>query len=225
MRAPPAPLSGVLFDLDGTLLDSAPDLYEALRELCLEKGFPEPDYAPVRQVVSRGGRAILRAGIEGLDEDQVEALLPRYLAYYADCMGADSPPFDGVPALLEALEGAGVPWGIVTNKAGFLAEPLLERIGMTARAAAIVCGDTLSVRKPDPAPVRLACEQAGIDPRQAVFVGDDERDVQAGRDAGLFTVAAAWGYLDGGDPHTWGADAVADSAAALHALLGLKVPA
>ncbi|GAB3036456.1 MULTISPECIES: phosphoglycolate phosphatase [Oleiagrimonas] len=225
MKTLPESLSGVLFDLDGTVLDSAPDLFAALCELCAEKSFPLPDYAPVRQVVSRGGRAILKAGIQELDEDQVEALLPRFLACYAERMGTDSPPFPGVSALLEALEADEVPWGIVTNKAGFLTDPLLERVGLASRAAAVVCGDTLPVRKPDPAPVLLACEQAGMEPSRAVFVGDDERDVQAGRAAGLFTVAVAWGYLDGGDPHAWGADAVVEDAAALQALLRLKVSA
>lgn len=221
MRAMPRPPSGVLFDLDGTLLDSAPDLYDALCALCVEESRTAPPYPPVRRVVSRGARAVLRAGIPELDEDGVEARVERFLALYAGLMGRDSHPFDGMPGVLDALEGAGVPWGIVTNKAGFLAEPLLERVGLASRVAAIVCGDTIAQRKPDPEPVLLACERAGMDPRRAVYVGDDLRDVQAGRAAGLLTVAVSWGYLDGGDPHAWGADAVVDDAPALAALLGL----
>ncbi len=222
MRALPGPCSGVLFDLDGTVLDSAPDLHAALCALCDEQGLPRAAYPGVREVVSRGARAVLRRGIPDADEARVESLVPRFLELYAAMMGADSHPFPGVPELLSALEAAQVPWGIVTNKAGFLAEPLLERLGLASRTAAIVCGDTLPQRKPDPAPVRLACERGGMDPERAVFVGDDLRDVQAGRAAGLYTVAVAWGYLDGGDPHAWGADRVVDDAAELQALLGLE---
>lgn len=225
MNSTPRNVSGVLFDLDGTLLDSAPDLYAALCAVCTEQDLPHPPYAPVREVVSRGARAVLRRGIEGADEARIESLVPRFLERYADIMGADSHPFGGVPALLDALESARLPWGIVTNKAAFLAEPLLERLGLAARSAATVCGDTLPQRKPDPAPVLLACDRAGMDPARAVFVGDDRRDVEAGRAAGLFTVAVTWGYLDGGDPHDWGADAVVDHAPALAALLGLEVAA
>jgi phosphoglycolate phosphatase len=211
----------VLFDLDGTLLDSAPDLYDALCQLCDQESRPHPDYAPVRAVVSRGARAVLRAGLADVDEAGIESRVARFLEGYAQVMGRDSHPFAGVPALLDALEHAGVPWGIVTNKAGFLTAPLLERLALSARTAAVVCGDTLPQRKPDPAPVLLACEQAGMDPARAVFVGDDRRDVEAGRAAGLRTVAVSWGYLDGGDPHAWGADAVVDDASALASLLGL----
>ena len=225
MKHAPRNLSGVLFDLDGTLLDSAPDLHAALCALCTEQGLPHPPYAGIREVVSRGARAVLRRGIDGADEARIESLVPRFLELYAELMGGDSHPFAGVPALLEAIEAARLPWGIVTNKAGFLAEPLLERLGLAARSAATVCGDTLAQRKPDPAPVRLACERAGMAPSRAVFVGDDMRDVEAGRAAGLFTVAVRWGYLDGGDPDDWGADAVVDDPLALAALLRLEVAA
>ncbi len=221
MNQGPAPLSGVLFDLDGTLLDSAPDLYLALCRLCDERKLPRPAYETVRAVVSRGARAVLRAGMPQAEATLIEQLMPRFLVLYADIMGNDSQPFPGIPDLLVTLERSGVPWGIVTNKAGFLALPLLERLGLAARAAAIVCGDTLEQRKPDPAPVRLACTRAGMDPASAVYVGDDLRDVQAGRSAGLSTVAVSWGYLDGGDPHAWGADIVVDQVPALAAWLGV----
>lgn len=225
MKTLPEKLSGVLFDLDGTVLDSAPDLYAALCTLCAEENLPEPAFAPVREVVSSGARAVLRRGLGDPGEDRVEALVPRFLELYVGLMGHDSQCFPGVEALLAALEAARVPWGIVTNKAGFLTVPLLERQQLHARPAAVVCGDTLPVRKPDPAPVLHACAQAGMEPSRTVFVGDDRRDVQAGRAAGLYTVAVRWGYLDGGDPDAWGADAVVDDAGALGALLGLKAPA
>lgn len=215
----------VLFDLDGTLLDSAPDLYEALRLQCAEEGVPAPDYPLVRAVVSRGARAVLRCGYRQLDEAALLDRLPRFLALYEQCMGSGTRPFDGIEALLARCEAARRPWGIVTNKAGSLTEGLLARIGWRGRAAAVVAGDTLSVKKPDPAPVRLACEQAGVEPTQTLFVGDDVRDIQAGRAAGLITVAVRWGYLDGGDPQQWGADHVIDHPAELAVLLDLPVPA
>ena len=215
MKALPSRIEGVLFDLDGTLLDSAPDLYAALKRQCQEEGAPVPPYAPVREVVSRGARAVLRCAFGQLGEPAVEARVERYLALYEEIMGEATRPFEGVDALLAQLEAGGVRWGIVTNKAGFLTDELLRRIGWADRAAAVVSGDTLPVKKPDPAPVKLACERAGIDPARSLFVGDDRRDVMAGAAAGLYTVAVAWGYLDGGDPHEWRADAVLDTPAQL----------
>ncbi len=210
MKTPPDRVDGVLFDLDGTLLDSAPDLYAALVRQCAEECVAPPDYATVREVVSRGSRAILRCAFGEFGEAGIEARVPRYLALYEQAMAEDTRAFEGVEALLVALERQGIRWGVVTNKPGFLTEPLLARIGWSARASAVVSGDTLPVKKPDPAPVRLACETAGIDPVRSLFVGDDRRDVQAGAAAGLYTVAVRWGYLDGGDPDTWQADAVID---------------
>ena len=210
MKTLPDRVEGVLFDLDGTLLDSAPDLYAALVRQCAEEGVAPPDYAPVREVVSRGSRAILRCAFGDRGESAVEALVPRYLAFYEEELARDTHAFTGVDAMLDGLERQGIRWGVVTNKPGFLTDPLLARIGWTGRAAAVVSGDTLPVKKPDPAPVRLACETAGIDPARSLFVGDDRRDVQAGAAAGLYTVAVRWGYLDGGDPDAWQADAVID---------------
>ena len=211
MKPLPPDLHGVLFDLDGTLLDSAPDLHAALERQCAEEGVPAPPYATVREVVSRGSRAVLRCAFGPLGEAAVEARVDRYLALYEQAMGAATRPFEGIETLLAALEAGGVPWGIVTNKPGFLTDELLRRIGWAGRPAAVVSGDTLPVKKPDPAPVRLACERAGIDPARSLFVGDDRRDVMAGAAAGLYTVAVAWGYLDGGDPRDWQADAVFDT--------------
>lgn len=209
-KALPDRIEGVLFDLDGTLLDSAPDLYATLVRQCAEEGVEAPAYATVRAVVSRGSRAILRSAFGDRGEAAIEALVPRYLSLYEQGMAEDTHAFDGIEALLAQLEQQGIRWGVVTNKPGFLTDPLLARIGWTSRAAAVVSGDTLPVKKPDPAPVFLACERAGIDPAHSLFVGDDRRDVLAGAAAGLYTVAVRWGYLDGGDPDDWQADAVID---------------
>jgi len=148
--------------------------------------------------------------------------VPRYLQLYQDVMAQQTRAFDGVDELLARIEAHGLRWGIVTNKAAFLTDELVARIGWAQRASAVVSGDTLAVKKPDPAPVLLACERAGVAPAQSLFVGDDRRDVQAGAAAGLYTVAVSWGYLDGGDPQTWGADKVLDHPAELAELLQLQ---
>jgi 2-phosphoglycolate phosphatase len=222
MNLPPRDIQGVLFDLDGTLLDSAPDLYAALVVQCAEEGVPPPPYASVREVVSRGARAVLRRAFGGRGEPALESLVPRYLELYQDVMAQQTVAFDGVDDLLVRIEARGLRWGIVTNKASFLTDELLGRIGWAGRASAVVSGDTLPVKKPDPAPVLLACERAGISPAHCLFVGDDRRDIQAGAAAGLYTVAVSWGYLDGDDPHAWGADVVIDHPAELAALLQLQ---
>lgn len=218
----PKTIEGVLFDLDGTLLDSAPDLFGALVAQCVEEGVDPPPYAPVRQVVSRGARAVLRCAFVDHSEGALEALVPRYLQLYQQIMASQTAAFEGVDDLLLRIETHGLRWGIVTNKAAFLTDELVARIGWATRASTVVSGDTLPVKKPDPAPILFACQQAGLTPAHTLFVGDDQRDIQAGAAAGLFTVAVSWGYLDGGDPHDWGADAVLDHPAELAQLLQLE---
>jgi phosphoglycolate phosphatase len=219
MSAPPPPRA-VLFDLDGTLIDSAPDLVIAVEALCRELGAPPPDAARVREVVSAGGRAMLHRGLPGADETMIDQFLPRFLDIYSANMAVHTRLYGGIGEVLEGFETQGVAWGVVTNKPGWLTRPLLEQLGLHTRCAAIVTGDCLAVRKPDPAPVLRACELAGVEAFATAFVGDDLRDVQAGRAAGALTVAAAWGYLDGGDPHAWGADRVVDEPSALPRALG-----
>jgi N-acetyl-D-muramate 6-phosphate phosphatase len=213
---------GVFFDLDGTLLDSGLDLHHALLLLCAEQGVAPAAYDDVRPVVSRGSRAIISVGFPQLDEAGVLALVPRYLALYEANMAAHTVPFAGVEPMLAGLVAAGIRWGIVTNKPGFLTDALLPAAVPHWQPVAVVSGDTLPVKKPDPAPVLLACETAGCAPARSVFVGDDRRDIVAGKAAGLFSVAVRWGYLDGGDPDSWGADAVVDHPDDLAALLGVR---
>ncbi len=219
MKTMPTDVQGVLFDLDGTLLDSAIDLHAALVALCAEEGEPPPAFEPVREVVSRGSRAILERGFPNRDADQRLALVPRYLEIYQRDIANHTRPFEGIDELLALIESQGIKWGIVTNKPGFLTDQLVTYLGWAARAAAVVSGDTLPVKKPDPAPVHLACEQAGLDPSKCLFVGDDRRDVLAGAAAGMYTVAVAWGYLDGGNPHEWQADCVIDAPSQLTRML------
>jgi 2-phosphoglycolate phosphatase len=224
MKSLPESPQGVLFDLDGTLLDSAPDLHAALVAYCNEVDVPHAPYAKVREVVSRGSRAILRCAFDESDDALLERM-PRYLELYHAMMTRHTRPFEGIDPLLEALESSGLAWGVVTNKPGYLTDDLIAQIGWDKRACAVVSGDTLPVRKPDPAPVLLACTRAGLDPARCLFVGDDRRDVQAGNSAGLYSVAVHWGYLDGGDPYAWDADAVLEHPRQLAELLKLKVTA
>jgi len=217
-RLPPR---GVFFDLDGTLVDSAQDLIAAVQALCAELGAPPPDADAVRKVVSAGGRAMLREGLAGADDAMIDQWLPRFLDLYSVSMTVHTRLYDGMSGVLAALETRGIPWGIVTNKPGWLARPMFDQIATLRGSSVLVTGDCLAVRKPDPAPVLFACEKAGVDPAFAVMIGDDIRDVQAGRAAGTYTVAAAWGYLDGGDPHAWDADAVVDTPAGLISALGI----
>jgi phosphoglycolate phosphatase len=211
-QALPNPLAGMFFDLDGTLVDSAPDLHDALVALCRERGIKAPTYETVRAVTSRGARAIVSTAFGDQGEDAVDAVMPRFLELYVDTGTVRTHPFPGVEELLRKLETRGIAWGVITNKAGFLTTPLLERLGYAGRVAAVVAGDTLAVRKPHPEPVLLACTQAGVAPARCVFVGDDPRDVQAGQAAGLRTIVAGWGYLDPEDARGWGAEAYADTA-------------
>jgi phosphoglycolate phosphatase len=215
------PVRAVLFDLDGTLVDSAPDLVAAVEALCVELGAPPPDADAVRKVVSAGGRAMLRQGLPGADDTMIDQWLPRFLDIYSLRMTVHTRLYDGMAEVLDLFEARGITWGIVTNKPGWLARPMLAQMTFHRACATLVTGDCLPVRKPDPAPVLFACEQIGVAPEATVMVGDDLRDVLAGRAAGARTVAAAWGYLDGGDPHAWQADFVVDLPRGLPAALGI----
>lgn len=219
-RSWPNILSAVWFDLDGTLVDSAPDLYQACVDLCAEQGVAAPAYDVFRPLVSRGGMAMLRASLPQRDEAGLEEVLPRFLEIYAQRMDGMTRLFDGMREVLDSLAARSIPWGVVTNKSGVLAEPLLKRLHLHSQAAACVYGDSLPVRKPDPLPLLHACQHAGVAPENCVFVGDDARDIQAGQAAGMVSIAAAWGYLDGGDPQNWGAEHVIDDVPQLATLLG-----
>ncbi|MBC6942970.1 MAG: HAD family hydrolase [Xanthomonadales bacterium] len=212
----------VLFDLDGTLIDSAPDLVAAVQALCRELGAPEPDADGVRRVVSAGGRAMLRQGLPGADDAMIDQWLPRFLDLYSVAMTRHTCLYPGIVESLAALAAHDITWGIVTNKPGWLARPLLAQLPLLAASRVLVAGDTLPLRKPDPAPVLHACAALGIAPAQAVMIGDDLRDVQAGRAAGTTTLVAGWGYLDGEPPERWGADGTVATPLDLPRALGLR---
>ncbi len=194
----------VLFDLDGTLLDSAPDFVATINALRTRRGEPALDDGAVRPHVSRGARAMLAAGFPRLDEAEREALVPAFLEQYQGELARHGAPFDGIAALLDAVEAAGSRWGIVTNKPEYLARRLLPLLGWETRCAVLVGGDTLPVRKPDPEPLLHAARTLGVEISDCAYVGDDARDIEAARAAGMHSVVALWGYRrEGDDPAAW----------------------
>ncbi|ROR32285.1 phosphoglycolate phosphatase [Inmirania thermothiophila] len=209
--------AAVLFDLDGTLLDTAPDMARALNRVLAEEGRPPLPFPCIRPVVSHGGMALVRLGFGiGPEDPAFERLRRRFLDHYAAGLSLETRLFPGMERVLAALEAEGIPWGVVTNKPAWLTEPLLGDLGLAGRAAVVVSGDTLAVRKPDPAPILHALARVGADPAAALYVGDAERDVAAGRAAGTTTLVALFGYLGASDrPETWGADALVDAPEAI----------
>lgn len=206
----PDSLDAVLFDLDGTLIDTAPDMVAVLTELQQAYGREALPYDYARANVSNGARALVRLAFPGVPESECDALHDEYLQRYEDLVCVQSRIFPDLPALLDGLDGLEIPWGVVTNKPRRMTDPLLAALGLASRLSCAVSGDTLPQRKPDPAPLLLGCQQAGTAPQRTVYVGDAARDIQAGRAAGMMTVAAAYGYiLPGDDPAAWDADAIA----------------
>ncbi len=200
----------VLFDLDGTLADTAPDLGRALNRLRAEHGLGPLPLGVMRAQASSGARGLLKAGFGSTSENEgYDALRDRFLELYAENLCVDTRLFDGIPELLSTIEARPLPWGVVTNKAKRFTEPLLRTLAIGHRAACIVSGDSTPHTKPHPAPLLRAAMLLSLPAGDCVYVGDDLRDVQAARAAGMRFAAAGWGYLgDGIDPDTWGADAV-----------------
>ncbi len=209
----------VLFDLDGTLADTAPDLGAALNQLLQEQGRPPLPMELLRPHVSSGARGMIGAGLGITPADpRYAALQQRFLAIYQDALCVGTRLFQGMAEHLDALEVRAIPWGIVTNKSQRFAIPLLEQLGLRQRTVCIVCGDSARRAKPHAHPMQLASAVIGIAATDCIYIGDDERDVISGRAAGMRTIVAGWGYLgDGSLPGEWGADAIA---AAPHEILG-----
>jgi N-acetyl-D-muramate 6-phosphate phosphatase len=212
-----ARVDAVLFDLDGTLIDSAPDLAGAANDLRRSHGLPDMPYDALRPLVGSGARGMVGAafGVAPGDE-RFEDLRDQFLARYEQRMLSATGVFPRMEALLRALEAHGLPWGIVTNKASRYALPVVQGLQLHRRAAVLVSGDTTPHAKPHPAPLLEAARRIAVAPGRCVYVGDDQRDVVAGRAAGMATVAAAWGYLGAGESiDAWGADAVIEAPEAL----------
>ena len=213
----------VLFDLDGTLIDSAPDLAGAGNDMREARGLTPYPLSHYRPMVGSGARGMVgRAfGIGPQDESFIE-LRDEFLRRYETRMTRDTLVFPGVHAVLDRLDAQAFAWGIVTNKATRFSDPLTRALGLLPRAATLVCGDTTPHAKPHPAPLLEAARRIGVDPADCMYVGDDLRDVQAGRAAGMSTVAVRWGYLGEGDAiEAWGADHLMQTPAELLTLLGM----
>lgn len=205
----------VLFDLDGTLADTAPDLANALNYVLKKHHYIPLPYEKIRPIVSHGGIALITLGF-GEDHPEFDTFYKELLDHYLNNIANETTLFPGMDELLLALEKDNINWGVVTNKPAWLTEPLLDALDLTARAVTIVSGDTLDQRKPHPAPLLHACQQAGSKAEECIYVGDAERDIEAGNRAGMLSLVALFGYIaDTDTPNDWGAFSSIDSPQAI----------
>ncbi|HAC30822.1 MULTISPECIES: phosphoglycolate phosphatase [Marinobacter] len=213
--------AAVLFDLDGTLIDTAPDFIRCLNQLRQQHGMPALPAEQIRRSVSNGARAMIRVGF-GLEPEH-EGYPEKHTAFldlYELGVAVETTLFPGMDVLLSSLESRGIPWGIVTNKPARFAVPLIEALDLAQRCAALICPDHVAERKPHPESLLLACRQIQVEPIKSVYVGDHERDIEAGRNAGMHTIAVRYGYIE--QPETvdlWQADRIADTVSDLTKLL------
>lgn len=215
-------VKGVLFDLDGTLADTAGDLVSALNALLAEHGKPPRDISDLRNHVSQGSAALLHLGFGvTATDDGFTALRDGFLNLYRDNLCNATVLFAGVTNVLDALDAKKIPWGIVTNKPSFLTEPLLAKLHLKRRSACIISGDTFTERKPHPLPIQEACAAIGCAPGEAVYIGDAHGDVKAAHAAGVRAVVALYGYIDHGrhKPYEWSADGYVNAPGELLELL------
>lgn len=218
-------LEAVLFDMDGTLLDTAPDFVAVIQAMRAARDLPPVPEKTVRDVVSGGARAMVSCAFE-IDpaSDEFESLRLEFLDRYQDACAVHSALYDGMAEVLADIEAAGLKWGVVTNKPVRFAEPIMQQLNLAQRSAILVCPDHVARSKPDPEPMVLACKQLNVSPEATLFIGDDQRDVESGRAAGSRTVAVTYGYIHPEDnPRSWGADAVIDHPSELRALLDRAV--
>ncbi len=201
-------LRAVLFDMDGTLLDSAPDFIAITQAMRTSRGLPAIAPKAIADVVSGGARAMVAAAFDcPIDSAEFEALRLEFLERYQQHCAVLTRPYDGIPKLLDDIEKANLRWGVVTNKPLRFAQPIMQQLGLAQRSALLICPDHVKHTKPDPEPMLLACTQLGLQPAEILFVGDDLRDIQSGRAAGTRTAAVSWGYIHPDDnPAHWGAD-------------------
>lgn len=213
--------AAVFFDLDGTLVDTAPDFVTVLNGLLAEAGRPALSDAAIRSQVSNGARALITLGFGLTPEDtDFSAHLERLLSRYETHLAVDSALFPGMENVLAALEAEQIPWGVVTNKPARFTTPLLAQLGLAERCGPVICPDHVTLKKPDPEGLLIAAHQAGVLPTRCLYVGDHLRDIEAGRAAGMRTVAALFGYLDPNeDPRAWHADVYIETAEQLLPLI------
>jgi N-acetyl-D-muramate 6-phosphate phosphatase len=216
--------AAIFFDLDGTVADTATDLAMPINQMRLERGLPAMALAELRPFASMGARGLIGKGLGvAKDDDRFPGLRDEFLARYEAAICVHTRLFDGIGEVLDVLESRQCQWGIVSNKVEKYVRPILAHFGLLERSVAAVGGDTVGVAKPDPAPLLHAAKLARVDPRRCVYVGDDARDVQAGKAAGMLTVAAAYGYCGADDPpQRWGATTLIDTPIQLLGQLGFR---
>lgn len=213
-------LRGLLFDLDGTLIDTAPDMVAALNWVLDQHGEPHADYTGASKQVSKGSIGLLSYGLgERSAHYDLNELKTQFLDYYADNIAVNSRPYDGMTEVLDVCEANKIQWGIVTNKPHDLARDLLEQLGLLHRCPILVGGDSLPEAKPHPMPLLHACMALHLAGSECIYIGDDERDIIAGNLAGMDTAVALWGYLADQDPETWNANFLIRDASGLQALV------
>lgn len=214
-------LRAVLFDMDGTLLDTAPDFVAVCQAMRAARDLPPVDEQRIRDVVSGGARAMVCATFDiEIGAEGFEALRLEFLERYREHCAVLSKPFDGMPELLADIEASRLIWGVATNKPVIFAEPIMQQLNLAERSAVLVCPDHVPRSKPAPDMLLLACEKIGVKPSEVLFVGDDERDIESGRAAGCKTAAVTYGYIHPDDnPRHWGADVVVDHPLELRAVL------
>lgn len=207
----PARLKAVVFDLDGTLLDTATEFVEVVKRLRAEHQLGPLDESSIRRQVSNGARALVSLSLD-LEQQHpdFESKRLRLLDIYSEVLGSSTRPYPGIEDLLLRLSEEGIAWGISTNKPSLYTLPLLEKIALQTSPGSVICADQVGHAKPHPESLLLACHQLACKPSQVVYVGDHIRDIQAGRRAGMHTIAAAYGYIEEGDnPADWGAGSIA----------------
>lgn len=210
----------VLFDLDGTLLDTAPDFALSLNQLLARKNRPPLSQMEIRALVSNGSAGLIAHAFQCSEQDrQFEKIRLEFLAIYLDNLCTETRPFPGIENLLNRLGKRGTPWGIVTNKPSLYTEAILDKLRLQPAPGAVVCPDHVDNVKPHPEPVLLGCEQLGVAPELTIYIGDHRRDIESGRSAGTTTIAAAYGYIDDDHPDTWGAHHLVNHADEITALL------
>ena len=220
---PATPLAAVLLDLDGTLLDTAPDLARALNELRAEQRLQPLAFEHIRPHVSNGANAVVRLGFPDADTARFETLRARFLDLYRAQLVVDTRLFPGFEEVLGLLEAHRIPWGVVTNKPHWLTEPLMRELGLYQRAGCVLSGDSLPVRKPDPLPLLTAARQLKVEPARCLYLGDALRDVQAARAANMVALGASFGYIGAHDDVAdWPVTAWIDEPLDLLAWVGLS---
>ena len=202
------PVKAVLFDLDGTLLDTAPDLAYALNQVLIEEGLEVLDYQTIRPMVSYGSPGLMKLAFQDtLSQAEYDRIRQNLLDIYQNNLAVKTQLFPGMEDVLSNIESLNLGWGVVTNKPRWLTQPLLQQLNLFDRAVSIVSGDDVTHQKPHPESLYLACQQADLKPEHCVYIGDAERDIAAGRHAGMRTLAACYGYIPGDqNPIHWGAD-------------------